>query len=80
MFAYVKFKIESGFYAEFINELIEREIYIKNIRYNDLTVTAVCKARDYKEVAKLGKKFGCRVRKIKKYGFYFEIKPILNRK
>lgn len=55
MFAYVKFKIESGFYAEFINELIEREIYIKNIRYNDLTVTAVCKARDYKEVVKLGK-------------------------
>ena len=80
MFAYVKFKIESGFYAEFINELIERQIYIKNIRYNDLTVTAVCKARDYKEVAKLGKKFGCRVRKIKKYGFYYEIKPILNRK
>ena len=32
MFAYVKFKIESGFYAEFINELIEKEIYIKNIR------------------------------------------------
>lgn len=80
MFAYVKFKIESGFYAEFINELIERQIYIKNIRYNDLTVTAVCKARDYKEVVKLGKKFGCRVRKIKKYGFYYEIKPILNRK
>ena len=80
MFAYVKFKIESGFYAEFINELIEKEIYIKNIRYNDLTVTAVCKARDYKEVAKLGKKFGCRVRKIKKYGFYYETRPILNRK
>ena len=74
MFAYVKFKIEYGFYAEFINELIERQIYIKNIRYNDLTVTAVCKARDYKEVVKLGKKFGCRVRKIKKYGFIHNTK------
>ena len=66
MFAYVKFKIESGFYAEFINELIEKEIYIKNIRYNDLTVTAVCKARDYKEVAKLGKKIRLSCAKNKK--------------
>lgn len=80
MFAYVKFKIESGFYTEFINCLIEKQIYVKNIKYNDLTVTAVCKTQDYKEVARLGKKYGCRVRKVKKFGFYYKIKPILNRK
>ena len=80
MHTQVKFEVFSGLYCEFLTALVEKEIYVSDIKGTDFGFTAYCMAHDYKEVAKLAKKYQCRIKICQKKGLYFKVKGILKRR
>lgn len=76
----VRFEVFSGLYCEFLTALIEKEIYVSDIKSTDFGFTADCMARDYKKIAMLAKKYQCRTKICQKKGVYFKTKWILKRK
>jgi len=76
----VYFEIYSGLYCEFLNYLVEKEIFVSLIKSTDFGFTAICMAKDYKKIARAAKKFQCKTKIIRKNGLYFKSKKILARK
>lgn len=72
----IEFEIISGLYENFINYLIEKDIYISNIKPSQIGLICVCYAKDYKKISRAAKKFQCRTKIIKKHGIYFLINKI----
>lgn len=80
MYCDIKFEVSAGLYCEFLNCLIEQNIPITHIKSTDLGFTAVCQGQDYMRIAKLARKFQCRINCVKKRGIYFKVKNIIKRK
>jgi len=76
----VTFEIISGLYCEFLNHLVENEFYISSAESTKFGIKATCLASDYKDIARLAKKFQCRTKIVAKKGIYFKIRKILKRK
>lgn len=76
----VCFDVAAGLYCEFINDIIGNQIYISNIVPTEIGFTAMCLAKDYRYVAKLAKKYGCKIRIQKKKGIYFHMRRSFKRK
>lgn len=70
----VCFEVVAGLYMDFVNFIVEKEIFISNITATDFGFTAVCFAQDYRQIARMAKKFGCRTKIIKKKGLYFTLR------
>ena len=79
MYPKVKFYVEGGMYSEFLNSLTE-SFSLLNITPEKLGFTATCYASDYKHIARLSKKFQCRISIKEKIGFYFKINKFTGRK
>jgi len=80
MLAKIKIEIISGLYEDFINCLVEKEIYISSVMSTDFGVTCICMAKDYAHIARLAKKFQCRTKICKRKGVYYLFKGIVKRK
>ncbi len=80
MLSKVKFEIISGLYCEFVNYLVENNFCISSAESTDFGIKAVCLASEYKEIARLAKKFQCKTKIIAKKGIYFKMRKILKRK
>ena len=76
----VYFEVYSGLYCEFLNYLVEKEIFVSLIKSTDFGFTATCMAKDYKKIARAAKKFQCKTKIIRKNGLYFKSRKILARK
>ena len=76
----IKFIAVAGLYNAILNHLADKDIPVFNIVFDDFGFSAVCYAQDYKTVAELGRKYGTKIRILKKQGLYFRLKNILNRK
>ena len=76
----VYFEVYSGLYCDFLNYLVEKEIFVSLIKSTDFGFTAICMAKDYKKIARAAKKFQCKTKIIRKNGLYFKSKKILARK
>ncbi len=76
----VRFRIYSGFYNEFLNNICENNIPIFDIQSEKLGVTAVCYARDYKKIVKFRRKYQCKIRIIQKIGPWFRLSELTGRK
>lgn len=76
----VYFEVYSGLYCDFLNYLVEKEIFVSLIKSTDFGFTAICMAKDYKKIARAAKKFQCKTKIIRKTGLYFKSKKILARK
>ena len=76
----VYFEVYSGLYCEFLNYLVEKEIFVSLIKSTDFGFTATCMAKDYKKIARAAKKFQCKTKIIRKNGLYFKSRKVLARK
>ena len=76
----VYFEVYSGLYCEFLNYLVEKEIFVSLIKSTDFGFTAICMAKDYKKIARAAKKFQCKTKIIRKNGLYFKSRKVLARK
>ena len=76
----VYFEVYSGLYCEFLNYLVEKEIFLSLIKSTDFGFTATCMAKDYKKIARAAKKFQCKTKIIRKNGLYFKSRKVLARK
>ena len=76
----VYFEVYSGIYCEFLNYLVEKEIFVSLIKSTDFGFTAICMAKDYKKIARAAKKFQCKTKIIRKNGLYFKSRKVLARK
>lgn len=76
----VYFEVYSGLYCEFLNYLVEKEIFVSLIKSTDFGFTATCMAKDYKKIARAAKNFQCKTKIIRKNGLYFKSRKVLARK
>ncbi|MBP1571144.1 MAG: sporulation protein YqfD [Oscillospiraceae bacterium] len=76
----VYFEVYSGLYCEFLNYLVEKEIFLSLIKSTDFGFTATCMAKDYKKIARAAKNFQCKTKIIRKNGLYFKSRKVLARK
>ena len=76
----VYFEVYSGLYCDFLNYLVEKEIFVSLIKSTDFGFTATCMAKDYKKIARAAKKFQCKTKIIRKNGLYFKSRKVLARK
>ena len=76
----VYFEVYSGLYCEFLNYLVEKEIFVSLIKSTDFGFTAICMAKDYKKIARAAKNFQCKTKIIRKNGLYFKSRKVLARK
>ena len=76
----VYFEVYSGLYCDFLNYLVEKEIFVSLIKSTDFGFTAICMAKDYKKIARAAKNFQCKTKIIRKNGLYFKSRKVLARK
>jgi len=80
MIAKIRFSAEYGFFNDFLNSILRHNISVYSVHLTDFGFTAVCYAKDYESVARLARRFQCRVRIKEKKGLYFLFRPYRKRK
>lgn len=69
----VEISVFGAYCEEFLNELFERSIILRNITMKDGIIYAVVKTSDYKKVASLSRLYNVRVRIVRKSGLVFRL-------
>ena len=75
----VEISVFGAYCEEFLNELFERSIILRNITMKDGIIYAVVKTSDYKKVASLSRLYNVRVRIVRKNGLVFRFAPFKKR-
>ncbi len=80
MIAKIRFSAEYGFYNDFLNDVLHNDIPVYSVKLTEFGFTALCYARDYKTIARMARRFQCRVRIMEKKGLFFVLYPYRKRK
>ena len=76
----VKFKVSYGFYSDYLNAIIKNGITLTNIQQTEAGFTACCVAANYHRIARMSRKYQCRVKIIDKSRFVTALKYCRKRK
>lgn len=75
----VEISIFGAYCEDFLNELFERSIILRNITTKDGIIYAVARKGDYRKIAALSRLFNVRVRVVRKRGIVFRLTPFKKR-
>ena len=76
----VEFSLEGGMYEKLLNESAELGLGIEHIEATPLGVRAQLPARNFRALHAMGRRFGCRVRILKKSGLVFSSDRLFRRR